>query len=329
MKKERWNSIQNKMLKVEHHLKGGSYVELELTQIQKDILYALISLYNKTRYQVKGGEIAKLLDRDSISLRHNMQVLKALGLVEGIPGLKGGYRPTVKAYEILSITMPENAVGVPVIKNDELLDDLTVEEISFPSVSHPEVCQVKIRMVGDVRRISVGDSLLIGPTPVNGLIIAGKVRGRDDTTNSIIMESERIIAIPKGTISKPLSKPITVDRNTSIKEVAKILNKREINCILVKEGDAIVGFFTCEHAVNALAEGKIDEKVEDLMEDRIVMVEKDTTIREAIRLMKDKDVEILIVTEKNRSIGALTVYEICSYLIKLAERLQYYRVSEN
>jgi len=89
---------------------------LELTQIQKDILYALITLYKKKGgNSIKGEEIAELINRNPGTVRNQMQALRALGLVEGVPGPKGGYRPTAKAYELLSITKPEESVRVPVI----------------------------------------------------------------------------------------------------------------------------------------------------------------------------------------------------------------------
>jgi hypothetical protein len=292
-------------------------MELELTQIQKDILYALITLYKrKTGLSIKGEEIAELINRNPGTVRNQMQALRALGLVEGVPGPKGGYRPTAKAYEMLSITRPEEAVRVPVIRNDELLEDLTVEEISFPSISHPEICQARIRVVGDAKKILVGDRLLIGPTPVNELVVVGKVTGRDDTVNTVVIDTEGIVALPKDTIGEHMSTPIiTVNKDTTVKEAAKILSERMIYCTPVKSGDSLIGIFTLEHAVKAIAEGKIDARVEEVMRPKIVLAEKDTTIREAIRLMRDEDVRILVVTDKGKPVGIITDQKVMTKLL--------------
>ncbi len=292
-------------------------MELELTQIQKDILYALITLYKrKTGLSIKGEEIAELINRNPGTVRNQMQALRALGLVEGVPGPKGGYRPTVKAYELLSITKPEESVRVPVIKNDELLEDLSVEELSFPSISHPEVCQARVRVVGDIKKISVGDRLLIGPTPVNELIVVGKVSGRDDTANTVVIDTEGIVALPKDTIGEHMSTPIiTVDKDTTVREAAKILSERKIYCTPVKSGDTLIGIFTLEHAVKAMADNKIDAKVEEVMRPKIVLAEKDTTIREAIRLMRDEEVRILVVTDKGKPVGIITDQKVMTKLL--------------
>ena len=116
-------------------------VDLDLTQIQKDILYALITLYKKKAGgSVKGEEIAELINRNPGTVRNQMQALRALGLVEGVPGPKGGYRPTAKAYELLSVTRPEEAVKVPVIVNGNVMEELSAEEIVLPSISNPKTC---------------------------------------------------------------------------------------------------------------------------------------------------------------------------------------------
>lgn len=76
---------------------------IELTSSQKSILTALINLYGEQEDAVKGEAIAEEVDRNPGTIRNQMQSLKALQLVEGVPGPKGGYKPTSNAYEALDI----------------------------------------------------------------------------------------------------------------------------------------------------------------------------------------------------------------------------------
>ena len=46
-----------------------------------------------------------------------MQSLKALHLVEGVPGPKGGYKAIAAAYERSPCDADDNVVDVPVIRN--------------------------------------------------------------------------------------------------------------------------------------------------------------------------------------------------------------------
>lgn len=291
-------------------------VDLDLTQIQKDILYALITLYKKkSGGSVKGEEIAELINRNPGTVRNQMQALRALGLVEGVPGPKGGYRPTSKAYELLSVTRPEESVVVPVVVNGNVMEELSAEEIVLPSISNPNICQARIRIIGDIKKINPGDSVIVGPTPVNEMMVYGKVVGRDDTENTIVLDIEKIVALPKDTVGEHMSSPIiSVDAEESVVNAAKVLAENGIYCTPVQKNGKFVGIFTLDHVAKAVAEGKLNAKVEEVMRPKLVMVEKDTKIGEALRLMRDEKVRILLVTDKGEPVGAITDQKILTRL---------------
>ena len=71
---------------------------MELTLIQKEILTALINLFREHKHAIKGEMIADVINRNPGTVRNQMQSLKALGLVEGVPGPKGGYKATRLPY---------------------------------------------------------------------------------------------------------------------------------------------------------------------------------------------------------------------------------------
>ncbi len=289
---------------------------LELTQIQKDILYALITLYRrKSGSSIKGEEIAELINRNPGTVRNQMQALRALGLVEGVPGPKGGYRPTARAYELLSITKPEESVRVPVVVNGEVID-ASAEEVSLPSLSHPAICGARVRILGDIRKINPGDRVIIGPTPINELMVWGAVRGRDDTTNSIVIDIEKIFALPKDTAGEHMSSPIiSVNARDRVVEATKVLVKHNIYSAPVVDDENFIGIFGLAQAAKALADDMLDKQVREVMVPKVVLVEKDTKIREALRIMRDEGVRILIVTDSGKPVGVITVHRI---LLELA-----------
>ncbi|WP_457591363.1 CBS domain-containing protein [Geoglobus sp.] len=291
-------------------------MELELTQIQKDILYALITIYkNKGGGSVKGEEIAELINRNPGTVRNQMQALRSLGLVEGVPGPKGGYRPTSKAYELLSITKYDEAVKVPVLVNGEIQEDLSAEEIVFPTLSHPKVCQARIRILGNIKKISPNDRIIVGPTPVNELLVYGKVVGRDDTDNTVVIDIEKIVALPKDKVGEHMSSPIiTVNADEVVENAAKELAKRGIYCMPVVKGDDFVGIFTLDHVARAVEEGKLKAKVSEVMRPKIVSVEKDISLGEALRIMNDEDVRILVVKDSGKPVGVITDQKILKLL---------------
>ncbi len=291
-------------------------MELELTPIQKDILYALITLYKKKGgAPVKGEEISELINRNPGTVRNQMQALRALGLVEGAPGPKGGYRPTAKAYELLSITKPEEAVKVPIVVNGVLMEDLSAEEMSLPSLSHPEVCQARVRVIGNIRRIMPGDEVVIGPTPVNEMMVYGRVTGRDDTENVIVIDIQKIFALPKDKVEEHMSSPIiTVNSDDTVMDAAKVLIDNKIHRAPVKEDNKFIGIFSLANAVQAFIEGKADDKVKNYMDPKVITVEKDTKIREALKIMRDEGVRLIVVTDGGEPVGVITDYQILTRL---------------
>ena len=160
---------------------------IELTSSQKTILTALINLHRETEDAVKGEDIAAEVDRNPGTIRNQMQSLKALQLVEGVPGPKGGYKPTANAYEALDVDQMDEPAAVPLLHNGEPVDTANVGEIDLSSVHHPDLCRAEIHVQGSVREFHEGDSVRVGPTPLSKLVIDGPVDGKDDTDNILIL----------------------------------------------------------------------------------------------------------------------------------------------
>jgi len=162
---------------------------IELTPSQKTILTALVNLYGEeSENAVKGEQIAEEVDRNPGTIRNQMQSLKALQLVEGVPGPKGGYKPTPTAYEALDVQQMDDAASVPLFHEGELLEGATVEEIDLNSIHHPDLCRAEIHLQGSVRDIEEGDQVTVGPTPLSKLQVTGTVDGKDDTANVLILQ---------------------------------------------------------------------------------------------------------------------------------------------
>ena len=161
---------------------------IELTSSQKSILTALINLYGEQEDAVKGEAIAEEVDRNPGTIRNQMQSLKALQLVEGVPGPKGGYKPTSNAYEALDIQRMDEPADVPIFHEGDQVEGVNVDGIDLSSVHHPELCRAEIHVQGSVRDFHEGDSVTVGPTPLSKLVVDGTVDGKDDTANILILQ---------------------------------------------------------------------------------------------------------------------------------------------
>ena len=162
---------------------------IELTSSQKKILQELVNLYGSSERAVKGEDIADRTDRNPGTIRNQMQSLKALQLVEGVPGPKGGYKPTANAYEALEIQDLDEPAEVPLFHNGEQVHDANVQEIDLTSVHHPELCRAEIRLHGSINEFHDGDTVRVGPTPRSKLLIEGVVDGKDESSNVLIVST--------------------------------------------------------------------------------------------------------------------------------------------
>ena len=167
---------------------------IELTPSQKKILRALTNLHKESEGAIKGEDIAEQVDRNPGTIRNQMQSLKALQLVEGVPGPKGGYKPTATAYQALDIQQLDDPVTVALEHEGDLVEDVVVEEINLSSVHHPELCRAEIHLQGTISDVDEGDPITVGPTPLSKLVIDGRVDGKDDTNNILILRIEDMIA---------------------------------------------------------------------------------------------------------------------------------------
>jgi len=160
---------------------------IELTSSQKTILTALVNLYREQEDAVKGEEIAEEVGRNPGTIRNQMQSLKALQLVEGVPGPKGGYKPTATAYEALDVDQMDQPATVPLVLNDEQVEDVNVDGIDLTTVHHPDLCRAEIHVLGSLTDFHEGDDVRVGPTPLSKLVVEGTVDGKDETNNVVIL----------------------------------------------------------------------------------------------------------------------------------------------
>ena len=236
---------------------------MDLTPVQRDILTALINIYRVEGRAVKGEEIAELIDRNPGTIRNQMQSLKALNLVEGVPGPKGGYRATGSAYEALNVEATGDVVTVPVLRNGVLMEGTTASEIIFNKVMHTQLCDGVIRIIGNIRDFNVGDEVEVGPTPVNKLYIRGTVRGRDDTMSRLIFHIEEMISVPKVPVKGIARRAVRIPANASLQEASRILLHNGVSEALVD--DSSPGLINLADIARAVADGRTNQEARNLI----------------------------------------------------------------
>ncbi|MEE3489274.1 MAG: CBS domain-containing protein [Methanobrevibacter sp.] len=293
-----------------------------LTSVQKEILQTLINLYQSSNGKsIKGEDIAEVMNRNPGTIRNQMQALRSLSLVKGVPGPRGGYKPTIEAYHSLNISVSDDDSYVPIYKNGKRIEDVSVAKIEFTSIPQPTECEAAIKVLGSIKDLNLGDEVRIGPTPVNNLGVMGTIVGRDDMDNILLVDTKTIRSIPKQTVGDIASRDvISFSMDCSVKEAARKMAKLEIDGAPVMKDGKIVGVFTLTDLVNAIAEDKENETVGELMSTNVVIVNEDLKIANAIEVMLKKSISRLIIADNNQTLlGIVTRTDLIDSITNLKQ----------
>ncbi len=296
---------------------------VSLTAPQKEIIIALLELYDKKRSLVKSKEIAYSTKRDEGTVRNIMPVLRAIGLVEAIPGPKGGYIPTGKAYESFNIPKNLRSLSVPIYTKGGNKTDVTVTDVLFKSVFSPDFCQAILKVLGNLSRFNTGDDIVIGPTPSGRMIIEGTITGRDDLHGELLLDVITLISLPKAKVQNVMSKRlVTIPASMHLKEASLILYKEFIRAAPVIDNDLLVGMITSSDIARCVSEGNTDITAREAMSRRPVVISSDEDILEAMaKMMRSSIGRLVVVNAQSKPVGIITRTDILSRILKPFEMI--------
>jgi predicted transcriptional regulator len=289
-----------------------------LTPSQREVLEALVRLYERYKRMIKSREIAEVVRKDEGTVRNIILSLKSLGLVESKTGPAGGYVPTLKAYEVLR----GETTYVPLrLRKDGREVDVVVMAIELLDIFNPEGGKALLKAYGNLEEIKVGDTVSLGPTPLARLTIEGVVTHVDYSSGQLVLRVKRIAAVPPVEVGSIATRnPITVKPDDEIRVVAALLTSRKIKGVPVVDAEGrLIGIITQADIVRALAEGKTEAKVKDYMSSPVITIREDEDLLKAIRVMSERGVgRLVVVDEAGRLVGIITRTDILKYVAGLA-----------
>jgi CBS domain-containing protein len=111
-----------------------------------------------------------------------------------------------------------------------------------------------------------------------------------------------------------MSKPvITVEMNAPIMEAVKTMVAHAIGCVVVTDAGKPVGVFTRRDLMNRVLMKKLDLnqiKVKDVMSSPLISIDSNEDFISASELMKEHNVNRLIVFEEGELAGIVTMTDI-------------------
>jgi signal-transduction protein with cAMP-binding, CBS, and nucleotidyltransferase domain len=108
-----------------------------------------------------------------------------------------------------------------------------------------------------------------------------------------------------------------LDVSTSIKDAAKLMDKKDIGCIIVTKNQLPVGILTERDFVKRIAAKEIPltASLEKVMSSPLIEIDSNETVWEAAQIMKTNNIHKLLVKQNNQIIGIVTttdLIKICS-----------------
>ncbi|MFZ1898159.1 CBS domain-containing protein, partial [Methanoregula sp.] len=250
--------------------------------------------------------------RNPGTVRNQMQSLKAVGLVDGVPGPKGGYIPTELAYKELNLSESGADYDVEISRDGEVVKGAHVQEIDFTTLCHPDICHAVIKLVGSAKIFEIGDTITIGPTPVNKLLIRGEVFGKDESKQSLLIATSEMISLPKQPIKAYMSTPLKSLASTqTLRDAIALFNRHHIHGAPIIDGEHLAGIVTMSDIAKALDRGlSLKTKTSEVMTPDVIEAPSDIRLFEVIRRFKEREIGRLIVTENGKAVGILTQSDI-------------------
>jgi CBS domain-containing protein len=132
------------------------------------------------------------------------------------------------------------------------------------------------------------------------------------------MELARNLKIDSVSRLEP-AKPVIVESNASITAAVELMREQETGCLLICEGEQLVGVFTERDLLRRVIARSLDwsSPVNDVMTKEPVTVELKDPIRFAVRHMEKGGYRNLpVVDDVGRPIGMISVMRIVHYLVE-------------
>ena len=114
-----------------------------------------------------------------------------------------------------------------------------------------------------------------------------------------------------------ISNVATLDSSSMIKDAAKLMDEKNIGCVIVTENDLPIGILTERDFVKRIAskEKPLTSPLQEVMSSPLITIDPDETVWEAAEAMKVNNIHKLPVIKENKITGIITtsdLVEICS-----------------
>ncbi|ARM74690.1 CBS domain-containing protein [Acidianus manzaensis] len=118
---------------------------------------------------------------------------------------------------------------------------------------------------------------------------------------------------------------VVIDESSSIRDAASKMREYNVSSVVMRKGDQITAILTERDITRAVAMGKnYNDPALDIATTKILRIESDKPLIEAMDIMASYGVRHLVVTEKGKDIGIISMRDVMGTMSLLeAEEMTY------
>lgn len=119
------------------------------------------------------------------------------------------------------------------------------------------------------------------------------------------------------------AKVTSIDSGAKVREAVAVMNTECIGSVIVVDGDRLVGIFTERDVLTRIvAEGRDPDavRVGEVMTRQLIVIERGTTVRQAMSLMTTRRCRHLPVLDAGKVVGVISIGDLTRCVIRDQER---------
>jgi CBS domain-containing protein len=115
-------------------------------------------------------------------------------------------------------------------------------------------------------------------------------------------------------VKEIMKKVVNITQEHTLREAAKLMAEHSIGCLVVTEGDALIGIVTERDILKQVSKGSdaLDTPVKNIMSTNVITIGPDMHIDDAAELMSKHKIKKLPVYKDNQLMGIITSTDLVS-----------------
>lgn len=102
---------------------------------------------------------------------------------------------------------------------------------------------------------------------------------------------------------------IAFEKDTPLVEIAKVMKEQDVGMVLIYEGRKIIGLLTDRDIVVKILANN-DNSIQDYYSKNIITIDKNENIQAALDKMVEYKIKRLVVTDKNKVVGIVSLSDL-------------------